>query len=182
MKYLNLVTSFLPWLALGVLSSFYPPYAIPAAIALSLLSYPKLLKGFILDWASLLFFIFIFIDLQLLNNRWLAQNMSLVVSLFFVVTTLFSLLINRPFTLQYAKLEVDRKLWDSPAFIRGNQWMTAGFAVIFLAVALSILFDTYHPGFLNLKYVWGIGLITQFAWTELFPRWFRKKYLHTPKR
>ena len=181
MKFINILTTFLPWIAFSVLSAFYPPYAVPAGIIFSLFSYPKLLKGFILDWASLLFFIVVFVDYQIFKNFWLVQHMSTLVTLFFVSVAAFSLLFRQPFTIQYAKLEVKKKFWKSPQFIRANQLMTGGFGIIFLFMALANLYRTYYDSSLNQWVVWGIGIAAQVLFIERFPKWYRKKYLRSKK-
>ena len=179
MKHLKLLTSFLPWLGFSILSSVYPALAMPFAIILSLCSYPKLVKGFVLDWGSLIFFIVMYIDSQFFHNVWLLHHMSIVSSFFFVAIAGFSLLIKKPFTSQYAKLEVEPDKWNSPHFIRINQLMTGGFGIIFLILALLTLYRTYHPDFLNEWLIWGVGLFVQSMFIDKFPKWYRKRYLYT---
>jgi hypothetical protein len=177
MKYLNLLTSFLPWIAFSVFSSSYPPIAIPSAIILSLLSYRKLIKGFVLDWVSLIFFIVVFIDFHFFQNVWLKHHMSIVVSFLFVAIAGFSLLIHIPFTLQYAKLEVEKDKWNTPRFFRINQLMTAGLGIIFLFMALLTIYRSDHPEFLSPGLIWGVGLSIQVLFINRFPQWYRKRYL-----
>ena len=177
-KKLNLFTSFLPWISFSVLSAIYPLWSLPSAILLSLCSINKLMNGFVLDWGSLIFFIVVFIDVQVFHNLWLIHHMSIIVSFFFVAIAGFSLLINKPFTLQYAKLEVEKDKWNSPHFFRINQLMTGGFGIIFLIMALITLYRSYHPHFLNQWLVWGVGMFVQVMFIDKFPKWYRKRYLH----
>jgi len=183
MKLLNLFTSLLPWIAFSILFSLYPSLALPAAIVLSLLfCYPKLRKGFILEWGSLLFFISLFIDYQIFKNLWLIRHISIFISFFFVAVSFISLLIKRPFTLQYAKLEVDKKLWGSPYFLRANQIMTAVLGFIFLFMGLANLYRTYFGSGPNRWIVWGIGLAIQIIFLDRFPKWYRKKHFKKEKK
>lgn len=177
-KLINVITSFLPWISFTVLSVLYLPLAIPAGIIFSLTTYPKLIKGFILDWASLLFFIVIFIDYQILKDTWLIQRMSIFIPLFFVAVAAFSMLIHRPFTMQYAKLEVNKALWNSPQFIRCNQIMTAGFGFIFLLMGLANQYQAYYNSGPNQWLVWGIGIAAQAIFIDQFPKWYRKRHPH----
>jgi hypothetical protein len=177
MKYYNIITSFLPWIALSILSSVHPPFAFPAAIVLSLLSSHKLLKGFIVDWASLLFFIAAFVGTQILNNQWFIQHISVLICTLFVGIAAVSLLINKPYTLQYARLEVEKKYWDSPHFLRINQILTAGLGIIFLGMTLVNLYRSHHPGIVNGWVVWGAGLALQFVFVDRFPNWYRKRFI-----
>jgi hypothetical protein len=178
MRIINLFTSFLPWVALSVLASLYPPLAIPAGLIFSLFNYPKLLKGFILDWATLLFFAAVFIDYQIFKDRWLVQHMSTIATFYFVAISGISLLIHQPFTLQYAKLEVEKKLWNSPVFFRVNQIMTGVLGIIFLFMALANLYRTYFNPSLNQWIIWGAGIAAQILFIDRFPKWYRKRFHH----
>ena len=177
-KHLNVLISFLPWLGFSLLSSVLPALALPFAIFVSLLSYRQLLKGFIVDWASLIFFIVMYANSLFFPNTWLLQHMSIINSFFFVAMAWFSLVIKKPFTSQYAKLEVEKDKWNSPHFIRINQLMTGGFGVIFLCMSLLALYRSYHPDFLNSWIIWIVGLSIQSIFIDKFPKWYRKKYLN----
>lgn len=48
-----------------------------------------------------------------------------------------SILFRRPFTLQYAREEAPRELWDNPAFVRTNYVLTAFWGGAFLVTALA---------------------------------------------
>jgi len=54
-----------------------------------------------------------------------------------VVLAAGSILLRMPFTLPYARDEVDPQYWHSPLFLRINYFITAGWAVAFLVAALS---------------------------------------------
>lgn len=87
------------------------------------------------------------------------------------VTTLLSLWMGEPFTLQYAKKTVSEKVWNNPLFIATNWWMTLMWAVLF---SLSLLFSiTYAAGITGgetgvlLTNIWSIA---GFALTIIIPR------------
>jgi hypothetical protein len=50
---------------------------------------------------------------------------------------LFSLLLRRPFTLQYARELVEPELWNHPEFIRTNTIITAAWALAFAVMVLA---------------------------------------------
>ena len=64
--------------------------------------------------------------------------------LFLIVVV--SLLIGRPFTLQYARERVAKELWTSPGFIRTNYIITAVWALAFLVMVVAELALLYVPG------------------------------------
>jgi hypothetical protein len=177
-KLINLITSFLPWISFTTLSVVYPPLAIPAGLVFSLLTYPKLKQGFILDWASFLFFVILFIDNQIFKDEWLVDHIGSFISLYFVAIAAISILIRRPFTMQYAKLEVKKETWNSPSFYRCNVIMTGGFGFIFLMMAIANFIRTYYyPGW-NQWLIWGIAATAQIIFIAQFPKWYRKRYIH----
>jgi hypothetical protein len=93
-----------------------------------------------------------------------------------VATAGISLLIRRPFTMQYAKLQVDPKFWNSPFFLRINLIMTGVLGALFLGMALVNLYRLYHPGILNSWLIWTISSIAQIMFIKRFPGWYTQKY------
>jgi hypothetical protein len=65
-----------------------------------------------------------------------------------LLIVLVSMVVRRPFTLQYARETVARELWDSPVFVRTNYVITgvwaAAFAVM-VAVDLAMIFMPNLP-------------------------------------
>jgi len=173
---MKLIT-FLPWMAYGILSSVLPQLALPIALICFLFSYRNFRNGFILEWGSFLIFITLFINFYVFKNQWLFQHLSILISFFFVAIAAISILIRSPFTMQYAKLEVDRKFWNSPFFLRVNQIMTAILGMIFLSTALINLYRFYRPGILNGWFIWPISTLAQLLVIHQFPKWYRKRYL-----
>jgi hypothetical protein len=56
-----------------------------------------------------------------------------------------SMLIGKPFTLQYAREQVGRDLWATPAFVRTNYVITAAWAVAFVVMVIADLVLIYMP-------------------------------------
>jgi hypothetical protein len=177
MKWITALGSFLPWIIYSILSSAYPPAAVPVGLILFLFNSKQLMKGFILEWGSLLFFITLALNHYVLKNMWLFQHMSICISCFFVLVAGISLLIHRPFTLQYAKLEADQNLWDNPLFLRVNHIMTGVLGSIFLGMLLVNIYRFTHPGVLNGWFIWFIVSLAQITFIKQFPKWYRKKHL-----
>jgi hypothetical protein len=56
-----------------------------------------------------------------------------------LLIVLLTMLIGRPFTLQYAREQINSALWSSPTFVRTNYVLTAAWAVAFLVLVLADL-------------------------------------------
>ncbi len=85
-----------------------------------------------------------------------------------------SILFRAPFTLQYAREEAPRELWDNPIFIRTNYVITAFWAGAFLVAALAGAYgDLVLKNSNNLWTGWVIQtvvLLIAIQFTEWYPR------------
>jgi len=177
MLVLRKLVTFLPWIISGVISAVFPTYAMIIGLICSLFPAAKLKQGFLLEWGSVLFFFIGTFNAHFVGNSYLTQHFSFCMSLFFVAAAGISLLIGKPFTLQYAKLETDSKSWDHPLFLRINQIMTGGLGIIFLGVFLVNLYRYFHPGILNGRLVWIIAILLKIIFVYRFPNWYKTRYL-----
>ncbi len=73
------------------------------------------------------------------NPDWSIITVRLLVDSGLLVVVLFSMLIGRPFTLQYAREETGPELWNNPEFVRTNYVITAVWALAFLVLVLADL-------------------------------------------
>jgi hypothetical protein len=62
-----------------------------------------------------------------------------------LLIVLTSIIVRRPFTLQYARERVARDLWDSPEFVRINYVITAAWAGAFAVMVAADLVMLYVP-------------------------------------
>jgi hypothetical protein len=62
-----------------------------------------------------------------------------------LLIVLITMLIRKPFTLQYAREQVSMELWSSPEFIRTNYVITAVWAVAFVVLVIADLTLIYRP-------------------------------------
>ena len=136
MNVIKLLLAFAPWIIFGLIAgqSFF---SLEIAIIISLtitvfLGYKQMQKRYILPWVTFLFFMLIFIVIVLMKNMWVASHVGILSYGTLTAVTWGFLLIGHPFTLQYAKEEVDKGLWNNKTFIRSNQIITAFWGVIFL--------------------------------------------------
>ena len=117
------VLGFLPW----IIFLFLPTDGLEAlrravllCLALSVMfGWKMLLKGFILQWATVAFFVFSAIAFYGFRWVWLAQHMGIVVNIFLAGIIWFTVLIGNPFTLQYARADLPMEQWHDEDMIRG---------------------------------------------------------------
>lgn len=64
---------------------------------------------------------------------------KLAVDLGLLLIVLLSMIVGKPFTMQYAKDDVPPEFWSSPEFLRKNQRISAVWALAFLAMVLAEL-------------------------------------------
>jgi hypothetical protein len=81
------------------------------------------------------------------HPTWSLTGVRLSVDAGLLLIVLVSLAVGRPFTLQYAREQVAREHWDSPAFVRTNYVITGVWALAFAAMVAAELALLYLPGF-----------------------------------
>lgn len=181
MNVIKLLLAFAPWIIFGLIAgqSFF---SLEIAIIISLtiavlLGYKQMRKGYILPWVTFLFFILIFIAIVLMKNMWVASHVGILSYGTLTVVTWGFLLIGHPFTLQYAKEEVDKSFWDNPTFIRTNQVITAFWGVIFL-VDLGINYYKFNHrgvGGWSFEVIGWILILIGLVFTVKYTKYVRKR-------
>jgi len=139
-----LMLGFLPWI-LFLFTSGDSMHSLKIAIVISLvacvtLGFGDLKRGFILQWGTCIFFFICLILVDFLNNKWMAMEMDLVSNLALTVIMWFTVLIGKPFALQYARRGLPKELWNDQNFIRGCRFITVVWSCLMtFAVLISIL-------------------------------------------
>ncbi len=77
---------------------------------------------------------------------WSVFEVRLAVDLGLVAITLGSILIGRPFTLQYAREQVSPEVQDNPAFLRVNRTISAVWVLAFIVEAIASACVAWMPG------------------------------------
>jgi hypothetical protein len=80
------------------------------------------------------------------HPNWSVTAVRLAVDAGLLAIVLISMLIGKPFTLQYAREQVAREYWDSPEFLRTNYVITGVWALAFAVMVLAELALLYLPG------------------------------------
>jgi len=84
---------------------------------------------------------------------------------------LITIVLRRPFTLQYARERVPRDRWSSPTFISTNYTITAAWAAAFAVMVAAdalLLFRPYLPSWIGIAATI-LALAGAFKFTEWFP-------------
>lgn len=138
-----ILLGFLPWVIFSITVNHSTNRIIEASfvaiICLIIIDFKQLKKLFLFPVCSVIYFIFTafnayFNIIPLLNS---SQIMISNIALACIVWG--SIIIQKPFTLQYAKEEVEEKYWTSPIFKKTNWYLTFSWAVILSVMAIPSL-------------------------------------------
>lgn len=134
-----------PWIAMSILAG-PDRFEIAVGVALAMSVAVLLLGRFeggsvkLLEVASILFFAALAIVGLLVDKATLADLDDLIGEISNValaVITFGSIIVRRPFTLQYARETTPREFWDEPRFVRTNYVITFVWAMAFLVAAIA---------------------------------------------
>ncbi len=161
MKELKELTTFLlgfmPWL-LFLFFSGQTFVSLERSILLGLLAslifgFRELRRGFLLQWGTLIFFIACAIAVDWMKSLEVAKNMGIISNGSLACLIWGTILIGKPFTLQYARAELPKERWDDPALMRSCRFLAVVWAIAltFLALVAYVknLNPTLCPGWLN---------------------------------
>ena len=183
----EIIQSFLPWILYFVLlgqTQQRLELAILVATFTSIaFEFKALKKGFILSWGTLLFFVSMLVAVIIFKNKWIVNYVWILSNSALALIVWISILIRRPFTIQYAKEKVSQDKWHHPLFLKINYLLSAVWGLMFLVgVALNVLRllnPLFNPWFYEiLSYIPSIFAIWFTLW---FPDWYKEKYLRENK-
>ncbi len=139
MLFLKLILAFAPWLAFLVIahgSLFRLKLGLIVALVLSIgMGVAKLHRGIIL-WVGLVFFSCASVAVVAFESMWAVKHMGIAASGILAVSTWLTVVIGKPFTMDYAREHVDPSLWTSPSFVRTNTILTSAWGLTFTINAL----------------------------------------------
>ncbi|MDD4604359.1 MAG: hypothetical protein PHF97_11215 [Bacteroidales bacterium] len=172
-----LMLGFLPWM-LFLFFSGHTMLSLKIAIVISLvasitLGFGDLKRGFILQWGTCIFFIVCLVLVDLLNSRWMAMEMDLVSNLALASIMWFTILIGKPFALQYARRGPPKEYWNDEKFIRGCRFITMVWACLMtFAVLVSVLKRTTWVHLPNWVYfdITVLNIVVGLTFTTIFKR------------
>ena len=181
---MKVVLSFAPLIVFPIVSGFY---TVGAGLWAALLA---ALFVLFLDWRSsrgdvkilnlgtfVLFAILVLYGV-LFHPDWKAPWVRLAINAGLLAIVLFTIAIRRPFTLQYAREQVPKELWNSPPFIATNYRITSVWAGAFLvSVAIDVvrIFIPAVPA--SIDSTVGIAALVAAGWfTAWYPKRVRARY------
>ena len=182
MKNLGVLVGFLPLIVFGILSGTtlesIQIALLAALIVAVLVGHRTLRRGFFLEWANILMFAGALFCITILHITAIADYMSIIIYLVLASVAFGSLIAKTPFTSQYARDMVDKSVWDHPAFIAINVFMTGVWGGLFVVNLLLGIISKIAAGPVGqiagmLVYV---VLIIGILFTMLYPDYVRKKH------
>ena len=155
------LAAFIPWIFFGIFSGNTEKSmlfsSLGALVLMGVFNFRELAKGFILPWGSVILFSFLVIN-DLGGFVALSSIGSLrLINSTLAVIVIFSLIIGKPFTLQYAREEVDSHHWHSPIFIKINWILTGIWALLMVIMALPGYMLSYEQ--IHQSWFWSYGLM-----------------------
>lgn len=140
----SLLAVFIPWIFFSVFYGNTPESmffaSIAALILMVALNFKELNQGFILPWGSVVFFAFLALNAHYDMIPWAQDHALLLLNSGLAAIVWFSMLIFKPFSIQYARLEVNPLFWHHPIFIKTNWLITSVWAILMTIMALPSYF------------------------------------------
>ncbi len=153
--FLKLLIAFAPWLAFLVIAHdtlFRVKLGLVVALVLSIvMGVARLHRGIIL-WVGLVFFGCATVAVVVMEDTWTLRHMGLLANGALAAGAWLTIVVGKPFTLDYAKEHTDPSLWKHPRFIRSNNVITAVWATTFTLNTGVAFAKMMHAGSSELAY------------------------------
>jgi len=127
----------------------------------------------ILEIGSLVLFAFLAALTLVAAPAWTVATVRLAVDSGLLAIVLVSLLINRPFTLQYARERVPSEFWDSPVFLAVNRRIALVWAMAFAVLVVADAAAEWVPSIPI--HVDVVASIVAFAAAVWFTTWYPER-------
>ena len=101
---------------------------------------------FILQWGSLLFFASCAIMVNHFKMVAIAKNMGIIANGFLAAIIWLTILIGKPFTLQYARADLPSQRWNDPQLARSCQFIAIVWGLLLTVSTLVSFFRVLNPG------------------------------------
>ncbi|WED43944.1 carotenoid oxygenase family protein [Legionella cardiaca] len=168
---------FIPWIVYFVLAGsqyLADEVAVLAALAATIIfNFKNLRKKFILDWGTLLYFAFLSVMYLLPVGNWFNQIAFLLSNVVLALIMWVSIIIKKPFSMQYAKEGVDEIFWITPTFKYINYAISLVWA---LALSLMAIDGLLQSSGVASDWVADFILVSLFVIAIWFTNWFPDWY------
>lgn len=140
----GLFISFLPWIAVWVLTSnhsFQPGLVVATLCSFGLVGWTLIehRRPQLLDWATLVVLVLLTAVAFAVDPSWLASWLPVLLNGALLVIMVGSLLVGHPFTLGYAKQQAPPEVWGTPGFRHVNRMITLVWVLAVLAMTIGSL-------------------------------------------
>jgi len=170
---MKLLFSFLPWIVFLILKSYAgETAALTVSIIISIIfDHKRLRQGFYVSWIIILSML-VLLSCYLFGKFEVTPLIrTLLMSGSFAVMAWISLIISKPFTIQYAKEEVPEDKWSTPGFIKVNQIITLVWALAMSANTAASIFH-YHSDTVSI-----VTIVLAIMFTKRYPQYYRQKFI-----
>ena len=111
-----------------------------------LFGFRELRGGFILQWGTFLFFVWCLVMVNVLKVTAIATNMGLLANGFLASIIWLTILIGKPFTLQYARADLPKERWNEPQLVRSCRFIAIVWGLLLTFSACVSYFRAVSPG------------------------------------
>jgi len=191
----GLFVSFLPWIAVWVLTSnhsFQPGLVVATLCSFGLVGWTLIehRRPQLLDGATLVVLVLLTALAFAVDPSWLASWLPVLLNGALLLIMVGSLLVGHPFTLGYAEQQAPPEVWDTPGFRHVNRmitlvWvlavlaMTAGALVTALVQEGAIQTTASQTRSVETWATWGttvVGLVVALKFTAWYPDAYRDRH------
>ncbi|MFH1067244.1 MAG: hypothetical protein V1746_05025 [bacterium] len=165
-----------PWLIYFVVASAgYFRTSVAAALAVIILLQSRNIRAVkAVNWAIFALFLFLFLGAVVFRLPWVNQYSGVFASVALAAMAFGSLAVGAPFTAQYAREQVEERLWNSPHFLRVNQILTAAWGAIFILLGILALPQGAMQKNWRVAAISAALTLTGVLFTKWFPLWYRR--------
>ena len=153
---------FLPWIVFLFLpTDSWDSLRRAVAICLVLsvpFSWKQLRDGFVLQWATVAFFLVATVSFYSFEWIWLAEHMAIITNGFLDGIIWFTVLIGKPFTLQYARAELPAEQWHDENMIRSCRTIAVFWGALLLVPTACSVFHLVHPTALPGRFYFAVSV------------------------
>lgn len=179
MSFLKLLLSFAPWIAFLIIARdtlLRVEIGLVVALVVSIVMAVLRLHRGIIMYVGLIFFTGATIAVLGFENIWTIRHLGVLANGALAIGSWITLLINKPFTLEYARQHTDPAKWNDPVFIRVNELLTAVWASTFTfnTVIAWALMEHLMPEWACHTFTYA-ALIAAAGFTSWYPAHLRSK-------
>jgi hypothetical protein len=174
---LKFLLGFISWIAFLFLSGntlTSLEWALVVSFLLSIIfGYKQLRSGFILQWGSVIFFGWCIVMVNLLQNVTVAKNMGIIANGFLAGIIWLTILVGKPFTMQYAREDLPKERWSDPRLVQSCRFIAVVWGLLMVFSTFVSCFKVMRPGLFPEIVYSGISIGTIMGGT-IFTQYYKK--------